>query len=146
MKKVINGKLYDTDTARMLGAWESTWDVRDFDYVSETLYIKRTGEYFLHGEGGPSSKYARTTGQNSWSSGAEIMPLSAAAAREWAEDHLDADKYAAIFGVPDEDAEPVHISIQIPADVNAQIRAQAAERGESLMAYIVDILRGACRG
>lgn len=140
MKKIINGKLYDTDTARMLGSWENTWDTRDFGHVSEELYIKRTGEYFLYGEGGPSTRYAKTIGQNSWSGGAQIMPLSVEAAREWAEEHLSADKYAEIFGMPDEDAEPVALNIQIPAALNAQIRAKAAESGESLTAYVVRVL------
>ena len=147
MKKIIEGRLYNTDTAKELGVWASTWDYRDFNYVAEKLYQKRTGEYFLYGEGGPMSKYAQSCGQNSWSGGEKIIPLSPEKAREWAEAHLDADDYAEIFGMPDEgSAEKVTICMQIPGDLDAIIRARAAEKGVSLTAYVVEVLNKACRG
>lgn len=55
---------------------------RDFRYVEETLYRKRTGEFFLFGQGGPASKYAVSTGLNSWSGGSKIIPLSVAEAKQ----------------------------------------------------------------
>lgn len=58
MKKIINGKVYDTETAKILGTWSSPVFVTDFSYYTETLHQKRTGEFFLFGEGGPMSKYA----------------------------------------------------------------------------------------
>ena len=100
MKKIINGKLYDTATAKELGCWGNGHT--GFTRISETLYRKCTGEFFLYGEGGPSTKYARLVDQNSWSGGAEIIPLTAAKARDWAEEKLTADEYAEIFGMPDE--------------------------------------------
>ena len=49
MKKVINGKLYDTSTAELVGEWNNgRLDDRLFA-CSEDLYQKRTGEYFLFG-------------------------------------------------------------------------------------------------
>ena len=140
MKKIINGKIYDTETAKVLGS-DSYSNPRDFHYWGETLYQKRTGEFFLYGEGGPMSRYAQSIDQNSWSGGEKIMPLSAARAREWAEEHLDADDYEAIFGIPDEDAEPVMLSVQITAELSARIRQAAAEAGQSLTAYIEQALR-----
>ena len=140
MKKIINGKVYDTETARDLGS-DSYSNERDFHYWSERLYQKRTGEFFLYGEGGPLSRYAVSTGNNSWSGGEKIIPLTAAKAREWAEEHLDADDYEEIFGIPDEDAEPVLLSLQIPADLDARIRQAAADAGQSLTAYIVQALK-----
>lgn len=142
MKKIINGRLYDTDTAKELGV-DCYSNIRDFHYWSERLYQKRTGEFFMHGEGGPLSHYAVSTGDNTWSGGEKIIPLTAAKAREWAEEHLDADAYEAVFGLPNEDADPVTLSIQIPADLNAQIRQAAADAGQSLKAYIVQALRNA---
>lgn len=146
MRKIINGKLYDTETARELGIWTSTWDHRDFHYVAERLYLKRTGEYFLHGTGGPASKYAVTVGQNSWSGGEKIIPLSVESARQWAEEHLDADDYAQIFGMPDEDdAGKVTLCVQIPADLSTIIRRQASDRGISLTAYVTEALAAAAK-
>lgn len=142
MKKIINGKVYDTETARELG-YDSYSNFRDFNHWYEALYQKRTGEFFLYGEGGPMSRYARSIDQNSWSGGEKIMPLSAANARKWAEEHLDADDYETIFGLPDEDAEKVMLSIQLPADLSAKIRQNAADAGITLTAYVESLLRKA---
>lgn len=139
MKKIINGKLYDTDTARCLGS-DGSNDFRDFHYWHEELYLKRTGEYFLFGEGGPMSRYSRSTGNNSWTGGEAIIPLTAAAAREWAEKHLDADDYADIFGVPSEDEEEAQLHVVIPAQLMAALRARASENGESLTSLVQRIL------
>ena len=142
MKKIINGKLYDTETAKQVGTWSNGGSWRDFNHCEESLYRKRTGEFFLFGEGGPNTKYSKRVDQNSWSGGEEIIPLSAARAREWAEEHLDADDYAAIFGMPDEGSdEKDTLCIQLPADLVARLRAGASEAGVSLTAYTEQILR-----
>ena len=54
MKKIINNKLYDTDTAKRLG-YDGGGD--GFDSWTEELYKKRTGEYFIYGEGGARTRY-----------------------------------------------------------------------------------------
>ncbi len=41
MKKIINGKKYDTETATRLADWNNG------GYCKETLYQKHTGEYFM---------------------------------------------------------------------------------------------------
>ena len=138
MKKIINGKVYDTDKARELGI-DGGGD--SFHSWSETLYQKRTGEFFLHGEGGPMTKYARSIGQNQWSGGEKIIPLDVEAARQWVEEHLDADDYEEIFGLPDEDAEPVTISAKLPADLIARARQIAQVQGVSLTAVIESALQ-----
>lgn len=142
MKKIINGKLYDTETAKKVGFWHNAGSWRDFNHVEETLYRKRTGEFFLFGEGGPASRYAKKVDQNSWSGGEEIKPLSAAMAREWAEQNLDADDYAEIFGMPDEGTdEKETLCVQLPADLMTRIRAGASEAGTSLTAYVETLIR-----
>lgn len=103
MKKIIKGKRYDTDTAQKLGCWDNNLSRNDFNYTEETLYQKRTGEFFIHGESGAAGRYCRSTA-NGWTSGGEnIVPLSETEAREWCEHKLTADEYEAIWGVPDED-------------------------------------------
>ena len=98
MKKIINGKKYDTKTAECVAEWHNRHFPSDFDYCSEDLYRKKTGEFFLHGEGGARSKYAQRYGQNSWGGGEDITPLTEAEAREWVEEHCDGDDYEKIFG------------------------------------------------
>ena len=101
MKKVINGRRYDTGTARLIGSTGYSHS-GDFAYWREYLYRKRTGEFFLHGEGGPMSKYAIRTGQNEWSGGQQIQPLTVQEAQEWAEKYLEADEYEQAFGEVEE--------------------------------------------
>jgi hypothetical protein len=97
MKKIINGKRYDTNTAKLMGIAKYSHP-RDFRHWQEELYRKQTGEFFLYGIGGPLSPYARQTGQNQWSGDEKIRPLSLEEAQSWAEKHLDADEYEEIFG------------------------------------------------
>ena len=137
MKKIINNRLYDTETARKIGGCDGGEGLTGW---TEILYRKRTGEYFLYGEGGPMTKYAVTISDNNWTGGEKIMPLSVEAARTWAEEHLDADDYEAAFGLPDEGDGKVTLCIQIPADLDAIIRSRAAEQSSSLTAYLVGLI------
>ena len=139
MKKIIRNKVYDTDTARELGAWDNGAD--GINECAETLFQKRTGEYFLHGVGGARTQYAEAIGQNSWRGGERIMPMSYDEARAWAEEHLDADKYGEIFGLPAEDAGDVALHVKIPADLDARVRALASARGLSLAAVVIEALQ-----
>lgn len=95
MKKIRNGKLYDTDTAKCIGSYQYLGE-SDFHYVYEELYRKKTGEYFLYGEGGPASRLACNEGYG-YCAGEGIRPLTDEQAREWAEEHMDADEYLKYF-------------------------------------------------
>lgn len=143
MKKIINGKVYDTDTAKELGSWANGGTWRDFSHMEETLYRKKTGEFFLHGEGGPMSRYAEAHGQNSWSGGSRIMPMSFAEAKAWAEEKLDADDFEAIFGAVAEDESRVQVCYSLSAATVETIKRKAAELGISASAYIDRLVGGA---
>lgn len=131
MKKIISGKVYDTTTAREVASTYHGDGPRDFRYYSETLYCKRTGEYFLAGSGGPMTKYSKSVGQNSWTGGERIFPLTLAEAKEWMEKEKDAEDYEAEFGAVTED-DTVHLHISLPADVADRIRTAAKEAGISV--------------
>ena len=142
MKKIINGRVYDTEKAKELGTYANAGSWRDFSHLEETLYRKKTGEYFLFGEGGPATKYAEAEGQNSWTGGCRIMPMTYDEAREWAEKHLEAEGYEAIFGeiVEDEDAAKQVVSISVsPAKWEAAKR-EAARRGIGISEYIESLI------
>lgn len=140
MKKIINGKRYDTDTAKKIGD-DYYSNPRDFNYWEETLYRKNTGEYFLHGEGGPASKYAVTIGQNQWSGGEKIIPLNEAAAKKWAEDHLSADEYEKYFVLDEDETEKKTVTFSLPLDVIEMIKRGAAEKGISMSDYVANKVR-----
>lgn len=124
MKKIISGKRYDTETARKIGTWSSEGSRRDFGYYEETLYQKRTGEYFLHGEGGPASPYSKKAGQSEWRGGEDIQIMTTEEARQWAEAHLDPDVYEAEFGAENEDA-----GREVLVSVGQKIRAAREAAG-----------------
>lgn len=127
MKKVINGTLCDTNTAKLLGE-TSYSNRRDFHYWSEELYITKSGKYFLYGEGGPASRYAKTIGQNEWSGGEAIQLLDRDAAMEWAEEHLTGDEYIAAFGNPEDDS-TVQICVTVPVAVKNRMEELRATVG-----------------
>lgn len=139
MKKVINGKVYDTDTARKVGCIDFGLGDR-FSGWSETLYVKRTGEYFLLGEGGPGSKYSVRTGVNNTTGSAKIFPLSYDDARKWAEENLGAGEYIAEFGeIPDDDAN-AKLTLYLPASTIERAKRKAAQDGTTLSAYIESLV------
>jgi hypothetical protein len=91
MKKIINGKLYDTETATKLGTLTVRCNI--IPQQSFTLYRTRKGTYFLC-----IISLDAETGE----SFPEIEILSKKEAREWAEECLTADEYCQIFGEPEE--------------------------------------------
>ena len=102
MKKVIDGKMYNTETAEFLGkSWNGN-ATTDFAYCCEKLYRTKKGKFFLHGKGGAMTRYSQKCGNNTRCGGEGIVPLTIEEAREWVENHLDADEYVAIFGEVEE--------------------------------------------
>lgn len=118
MKKVIDGSLYNTDTARLICEWDNR-RYGSLDFCGERLYRTKSGKYFLHGEGGAMSKYARSCGSNQWSSGEMIIPMTEVAACEWAESRLGSDEFAKAFIAVDEDLHTVAVSDQCYARLKA---------------------------
>ena len=101
MKKIIDGKMYNTETAARIGCWSNGCYQSDFNYYSEDLYKKKTGEYFLHKEGGALSCMAEYSGSG-YSSGESIKQMHESSAKVWCMSKLDADEYESIFGAVEE--------------------------------------------
>ena len=143
MKRIINGRKYDTETAAVIGRDEYRGSRSDFGFWAEALHRKRTGEYFLFGEGGPRSRYARSLDGGGWGWGEEIVPMTLEKAQEWAERHMDAEDYEAAFGPVSEDAADVMISAKLPATVDAKLRRMAAEKQTSVTAVLIGLIEKA---
>ena len=140
MKKIINGSLYNTETARNLSSWANGLTPNDFGYCSETLYRTKSGKYFIHGEGGPQSTYGEWHG-NTGGWGEEIRPYTPSEAREWAEEKLTADEYAELFGEPEEASDTREIlNISIPADLKAKLERMRSETNKSISQIIADLV------
>ena len=135
MRKIIGGKMYDTDTAKKVGEWDNQ-RYGDFQYCAETLYQKRTGEFFLYGESGPAGRYAESAG-NMMKSGKAIVPMTYNEAREWVENNLDADDYEALFGeVTEEDEGKTIVTFSLPVSTVIMLRQEAAKSGKSQSALV----------
>ncbi len=93
MKIFINGKMYNTETARFVGdAFIKKNEPPELMELrlkcqlssSKKLYQKSTGEYFLHIE----EEY--------------IHPLTLDNAKNWAKEYFSVDDYIKAFGEPEE--------------------------------------------
>ena len=142
MKKIINNKVYDTDTAKELASWSSD-NANRLDYIDETLYRKKTGEYFLLGEGGPRTQYAREAGTNSWSSGDRIMPMTYQEASDWAQSRLSGEKYEELFGAVREDDSRRTVTYSLAVASVDKLRRLAEQRGISASELLDQLIQGA---
>ena len=91
MKEKINGKVYNTETAKYIGEW----DMYTSGYFVDSLYRKRNGEFFLHSKREEESPYEQPSEY--------VTPLSDDEAREWAGRYLDRETCEAVFGAVEEE-------------------------------------------
>lgn len=102
MRKIINGKMYDTETAEEIDWCENMTNPGNYSYCKEVLYRKKTGEFFLHGKGNAASMYAEVQADRMRSPGEKIVPLAIKEAMVWVENYSDADTYIDLFGEVEE--------------------------------------------
>lgn len=140
MKKYINGKQYDTETAREIGG-ASHYGKSDYKWYEETLYRKKTGEYFLYGEGHAASPYRERVG-DMWGPGSAIKPLTFDEAREWVEANLSSDEYEAIFGAISDDGTDCLISAVVKSSSRDRLRREAEKSGRSIGEILDALIEG----
>jgi hypothetical protein len=128
MKKIIDGKRYDTETAKLVGSYDNGLPGNDLYYHKEELYQKRTGEFFMYGVGGAASSYSSWDG-NCRRPGERIIPLTFPEAQKWAEKHLEVEDYENIFGEVDESDEEVRVHVKLPGDLAKRLTQYIAKTG-----------------
>ena len=98
MKRIIQGKIYNTDTATFIGNYVCF--IRgDFRHEDTDLFKTKTGAWFIGGEGGPLSRWSQPCG-NGQRGGSGIEVMTTAEALAWAEfAGIDADVIAEHFTV-----------------------------------------------
>jgi len=150
MKKIINGKSYDTETATLLAEHSEKGKPHLAENFTEKLYIKRTGEYFLHGEGGRDSKYGQRYGHsgmyNPDGSGEKITLLTVKDAKQWAEGYISGEEYERIFGdveEPDDTEQQQQFSILLPLAILENLKQKKNDTGATISSLIVKALRDA---
>lgn len=97
MKKIVNGKSYNTSTATEVCDIGNGLRKGDFKWDDSALYVTKKGAYFLAGEGGPSSRWAQEY-SNMRIGGRGIRPLSKREALSLAEEHAPIDVIEEFFG------------------------------------------------
>jgi hypothetical protein len=102
MKKIIDGKRYNTDTADHVANYNNCFPSGDFHWINKDIYITSKGSWFLHSSGGAMTLYCQQTGPNEWSGGERIDVLTPEEAREWLEEHGQTEALERYF--PFEDA------------------------------------------
>lgn len=122
MKRVINGRRYDTDKATLVG--ETVFgEPGEVGYTRQSLYRKRGGEYF-----------ARTQGPYTLDA---IVPLTPKEAEEWVMDNKGMAAYYEEFK-----AEGLKtINVSIPLSVLRKLDTMANTMGLSRGKLIEDLIR-----
>jgi hypothetical protein len=138
MKKIINNKVYDTDTAKAVGTLDNGMDDMLLEY--QTLYRKRTGEFFLYKFGGAKTQYARMDG-DTWRSGEYITLIEPGKAKEWAKENLTEDEYNAVWEAPQTGKTPIFLNLS-PASAT-KLREISAARGQTLSATVEQLIDNA---
>jgi len=85
MKKIIDGKIYNTDTAALIGELECTYNHGDFHYHDTALYRSPRGAYFLAGDGNAYSMWGHAVGDNGRGGGSGLCIINKSDARYYAE-------------------------------------------------------------
>ena len=96
MKKIINKKTYNTETAEEIAEYNNGLGYTDWGYVSEELYRTKKGRFFLYVEGGPKSEYSKTNGRQTWGI-SDIIPYTDEEALNWLMKNNEVDIIEALF-------------------------------------------------
>lgn len=144
MEKIINQKRYNTETAKEVGSYAAPCARNDAEYWEETLYQKRTGEFFIHGEGGGSSRYAKRLADG-WGWGERLVPLSYDEAREWVKKYLDADTYERLFEVENEEDEKntAYTGVYLTPSARDKLDKMAAKQGKTRSGIVTELIDNA---
>jgi hypothetical protein len=103
MRRVIDGKIYNTATAyKVCDISPSGFSRGDFRYEDTYLYKSPKGTFFVAGEGGPMTRWAVPEGQGGRRSGSGIQIVSEDEAKSLVEQHGSDEDYEEAFGQPEE--------------------------------------------
>lgn len=88
LRRVVNGKAYDTTKSRLVASIARHGSFPDFDSEHTQLFVTEKGNFFLAGFGGAMSRWRRRTrDDDGWVEGHGLEPI----------DHDEARKLVAKF-------------------------------------------------
>lgn len=122
-KRIIDGKTYNTETATLIGQWESIDSP-----IEEALFKTRHGAYFLYCDS-VNSPYE-------W-----IKPLDPDDARKWVAERCPASVWESEFGeAPEAGDSEARLTLRIPEVLHRRIAICADSQKQSLNAWILRCL------
>ena len=101
MRRIINGKMYNTESALKVASFFEGDSVSDLEHFGGELYRKKTGEWFLYIYGGPMSRYVEPY-CSEINGISKIIPYTEKEAKKWLEANDFVDEYIKYFGEPEE--------------------------------------------
>lgn len=138
MKRIIDGKTYNTETATKIAS-NDCWD-RDPRWshgeYGEALYQTRHGAYFLY-----EYQDAVRNEYGDYIDIKNIKPLSPLEAQDWLEEHNFVDIIEQHFGeMPEAGEAESRITLRVPDSLKVKIDAMAKKNNQSTNAWIVKSL------
>lgn len=126
VKRIIDGKLYDTKQATLIA--ESRYEgASDDEHYKEALYRNDYGVLFLAAEGGVESFYAALLQDGKPTRGTDVIPVTATEALRWLEDHDHLEEIETLFGKqPQAGYETLPIDLRVSPKLKARIELMAA--------------------
>lgn len=97
MKKVVDGKMYNTETAELVHGWSNGRGYSDFKHREKTLYLTKKGSWFIYHSGGAMTDMAKSAGDNSYSGSSDIEPVTRKDAARFLETHDGVDALEKYF-------------------------------------------------
>lgn len=136
MKKIISGKVYDTEKAQLIAEVHHD-NINDADGKSlkQWFYRKKTGEFFVHVEG--TALELQNIFQYGYKPNAGIYTLTYEQAQQWAEKELTAEQWEEIFGDPEDDDTNVAVNLSMTSKEANILKQNAAKSGMTVSSYIV---------
>lgn len=97
MKRIIDGRSFDTETATHIVELHCSANCTDFAYHDTSLYRSPKGQFFIAGEGGAMSMWSQPVGNNGRGGGSGMRLVDDDEARAIMEANgCDADDFAAV--------------------------------------------------
>ena len=117
MKRIKNGRMYDTDDATLVGSYVETNEKESASFT-EQLYVKRNGEFFLCVHGGANTIYANVLSVTQRFDGGGIIPIGPMEAYRWVEMYLCGEEYANALAIMETVPSNMDITGLVPEYMN----------------------------
>ena len=135
VKRIIDGKTYNTETATQLASWSSTHnpDTAQRPEHGGILFQTRHGAYFV---------VNHNDGLEPWEDGYQkLIPLDPEQVQRWAEQYCSAQEIEALFGeMPEAGDAEAKLTLRMPEVLRKRLVVLAEGRKQSLNAWIVRCL------